>query len=70
MSFEFQALSIKEDKALSTILDLSEGNSHGTRNFLANTSMDMVASRGLFQPAGTSVNDMCRSIDKTHISSK
>jgi hypothetical protein len=70
MPFKFQALSIKEDEALPTILDLSEGNSHGTRNFSANASMDVVASRGFFQPAGTSVKNRCRSIDEAHISSE
>lgn len=70
MPFEFQALSIKEGVALPAILDLSGGDSHGTRYFLANASMDVVASRGLCQPAGTSAKDICRSIYEAHISSE
>ena len=70
MPFEFQALFIKENKVLPTIFDLSEGNFHGMRNFLANTSIDVVVFCGLFQSAETSVKDMYRSVDKTYISNK
>jgi len=48
MLFKLRTPSIVEGEALPTILDLLEWDLHGTRIFLSNASMDVVASLGLF----------------------